>query len=132
MPRTPAPAGHSGSPVEGEPVYLAVGVLRRPHGVHGDILMEVLTDFPERLKAGSKVYLGEEHLPAGIKHIRSHNEGLLIGFDGWETPESVGRLRQMTVYVPAADRPALPPGSYYHHQLLGIKVVDDRAHDLGA
>jgi len=39
----------TGSPVSGEPVFLAVGKLRRPHGVRGEILMGVLTDFPERL-----------------------------------------------------------------------------------
>ena len=36
----------------GEPVFLAVGKLRRPHGVHGEMLMDVLTDFPERLRPG--------------------------------------------------------------------------------
>ena len=93
MPKSPASAGHPGSPVEGEPVYLAVGLLRRPHGVHGDILMDVLTDFPERLKAGTQVFLGSRHVPAAIKHVRNHNDGLLIGIDGFNTPESVGRLR---------------------------------------
>jgi 16S rRNA processing protein RimM len=131
MPKPPARAGHSGSPSTGEPVYLAVGFLRRPHGVHGDILMEVYTDFPERLQAGTKVILGEKHVPASIKHIRSHNDGLLIGFEGFETPELVGQLRNLTVYVPTADRPALPEGRYYHHQLLGIRVVDDAKKELG-
>jgi len=41
----------SGSP-NGEPLYLSVGFLRRPHGVLGEIVMDLHTDFPERMKAG--------------------------------------------------------------------------------
>ena len=41
----------SGSPSTGEPEYLVVGFLRRPHGVRGEMVMEIHTDFPERLKA---------------------------------------------------------------------------------
>ena len=40
----------SGSPSPGEPVFIAVGFLRRAHGIHGEMIMDVLTDFPERLK----------------------------------------------------------------------------------
>ena len=36
-----------GSP-DGEPVYLVVGFLRRPHGVRGEIIMDLHTDFPDR------------------------------------------------------------------------------------
>jgi len=50
----------TGSPPVGEPEYLVVGFLRRPHGVKGEILMDVHTDFPERLKTGMTLYLGDE------------------------------------------------------------------------
>ena len=43
----------SGSP-DGEPVYLTVGFLRRPHGVQGEIIMDLHTDFPERMKKRRK------------------------------------------------------------------------------
>ena len=41
----------AGSPAAGGPAFLAVGKVRRPHGVAGDVLVEVYTDFPERLQA---------------------------------------------------------------------------------
>jgi 16S rRNA processing protein RimM len=131
MAKPPAKAGKSGSPSKGEPVYLAVGLLRRPHGVHGEILMEVYTDFPERLKVGSTVLLGGKHKPAIIRHIRHHNDGLLLSFAGVETPESAGLLRKQVVYVKTATRPVLPAGHYYHHQMIGMIVVDDSGHELG-
>ena len=48
-----APVNAAGSPLPGEPAFLAVGKLRHAHGVHGEILMEVYTDFPERLQPGA-------------------------------------------------------------------------------
>jgi 16S rRNA processing protein RimM len=33
--------------------------------------------------------------------------------------------------VPTADRPPLPEGEYYHHQLIGLKVVNEQGDVLG-
>lgn len=118
----------SGSPSTGEPVYLIVGRLRRPHGVRGEMLMQVHTDFPERLKAHTRVYVGEAHEPMIIAGVRLHHEGLLIRFEGLRGPEEAGRHRNQWVYVTAEDRPKLPQGQFYHHELIGFAVVgeDDR------
>lgn len=131
MPEGPARAGSPGSPSGGEPVYLAVGVLRRPHGVHGDLLMEVHTDFPERLRPGTRVFVGDEHARLTIARARGHNQGLLLGFRGVDTPEAAGRYRNTVVSVVAGDRPALPEGRYYHHQLIGLRVEADTGETLG-
>ena len=132
MPKSPAKAGKSGSPSKGEPVYLAVGALRRPHGVHGAILLEVYTDFPERLTEGTIVFIGGTHTPIKIRQLRHHNDGLLLGFDGFDTPEAVGRLRNQVVHVKTADRPMLPEGQFYHYQLIGIRVMEDSGNELGS
>lgn len=122
---------HSGSPLPGEPEYLLVGTVRRPHGVHGEILMDVVTDFPERLTAGVRVFLGGAHTPVQIVSCRGHDRGLLIKFEGVETPEAAGLHRNQPVWVLAADRPPLPDGLYYHHQLLGCSVEDDKGRAIG-
>jgi 16S rRNA processing protein RimM len=125
-------SGNPGSPSTGEPVvYLVVGTLRRSHGIRGDMLLDVLTDFPERLKPGTFVYLGEEKRPIKITRRRPHNEGLLLGFEGVNTAEQCARYRTLLVYVPMEDRPPLPEGEYYHHQILGLTVVDEHGTTLG-
>jgi 16S rRNA processing protein RimM len=121
----------TGSPQPGEPVFLAVGKLRRPHGVMGEIIMDVLTDFPERLQVGVLLYGGETYHPLRIRSIRPHDKVLLVAFEGLHTPETVGELRNQFVYVPAADRPPLPEGEFYHHQLIGLRVIDDSGRFLG-
>jgi 16S rRNA processing protein RimM len=121
----------AGSPPSGEPDFLVVGKLRRTHGLQGELLMEVLTDFPERLEPGVVVYVGQKHRKLHIRSQRFQNQHLLIAFDEFNTPESAAELRNQLVFVHAGDRPPLPEGEYYHHQLLGLRVVSDEAQDLG-
>jgi ribosomal 30S subunit maturation factor RimM len=67
----------AGSPQPGEPVFVAVGKLRRPHGVHGEIIMDVYTDFPERLRAGMLLYAGDAHQELSLTNRRWHQDSLL-------------------------------------------------------
>jgi len=136
--RRQVPAGkpkqdpNTGSPGQGEPVFLAVGRLRRSHGLAGEMLMDVLTGFPERIQPGKIVFVGETHEPIAIVGVRGHNRELIIHLAGLETPEDTGRFRNATVYVKSTELPKLPEGEYYHHQLLGSKVVDEAGQELGS
>jgi 16S rRNA processing protein RimM len=128
--KTRAEAG-PGSPSAGEPVYLAVGFLRHPHGVRGEMLMEIHTDFPHRLEPGTQVFVGDSHKPMVITGKRPHTEGLIMSFADLTSREEAAGLRNQWVYVPAADRPPLPEGQYYFHQLIGLSVMDEANVRLG-
>jgi 16S rRNA processing protein RimM len=121
----------AGSPDKGEPVFLVIGKLRRPHGVRGEIIMDVLTDFPERLKKGVSVFVGQDHRVETIRSLRQHGSALLVAFQGYDVPETVGVMRNELVYVRADDRPPLAEGEYYHHELIGLRVVDESGDLLG-
>ena len=125
--RLPSDSGSSSD----EPLYLAVGQLRRPHGVRGEIRMDVLTDFPERLQPGRTVYVGPRRLPLQLRSVRTHNDTLLVSFEGYDDRDRVGLLRNMMVSVPAAEAPDLPDGALYYHQILGLAVVTDEGERLG-
>jgi 16S rRNA processing protein RimM len=122
------PAGSSDA---GEPAFLVVGKLRRPHGLRGEMLMEVFTDFPERLQPKVTVYAGEELTTLHIRSSRPHGQGILLAFDGYDSPESVGIWRNKLLYVRGDDRPPLPDGEYYQHQLLGLQVIGEDNQTLG-
>lgn len=126
-PRSP----NSGSPDRGEPAFLVIGKLRAPHGLRGELLMEVITDFPERLHPGMQLYIGEEHRPVRLRSRRGHARELLVGFDGFDTPESAGLFRNRLVFVSTAGLPSLPEGEYYHHELIGLNVVSDDDRQIG-
>ena len=93
--------------------------------------MEIYTDFPERLQPKGMVYVGENHLPLTICRQRTHNDGLLLAFDSFVTPEQVGRFRNRILYVAKADASELSEGEYYHHELLGLSVLDETGNPLG-
>lgn len=120
----------SGSPT-GEPVYLAIGFLRRPHGVQGEIIMDLHTDFPDRIRSGRRVLVGEKHQPLVIDTVRPHQDGLLISFRGVDTPEDAAKYRNQWVSVKASDVPPLPEGQYYQYELIGMDVVEDGGRHLG-
>lgn len=113
------------------PAFLLVGKLHRPHGVHGEMIMSVLTDFPERLKPKLEVYLGHDRTPVTIKSLRHHNRGLLVTLDGYDSREAAGELRNTEIFVSAADRPPLPDGEFYLHQIIGLKAVSEEGRILG-
>ena len=123
----------------GEPVLLVVGKIRRPHGLAGEALVEVYNDFPEPLLPNTVVFAGEAHQPLTIQRHRMHNKGLLLTFEGITAPEQVGYFRNQMLYMPAVDRPPLEEGKYYqhgravtyHHQMLGLSVVDESGQELG-
>ncbi|MEK6752812.1 MAG: ribosome maturation factor RimM [Chloroflexota bacterium] len=119
-----------GSP-KGESIYLAIGFLRRPHGVSGEIIMDLHTDFPDRIKAGRKVYIGDDHEAATFGSVRVHGNGLLVSLRGYDTPETAGRFRNQWVYVKAKEVPPLPEGQHYKYEMIGLDVVDDNGNALG-
>lgn len=124
----------AGSPTPGEPAFIAIGRLRRPHGIVGEMIMEVWTDFPERLRSGKRVYVGEGHLPMRIHRLRPYDEYenlMLVTFQECSSREQADELKNLIVYVRVDEVPPLPEGEYYHHQILGLKVITDEGRLLG-
>lgn len=114
-----------------EPGFVVVGKLRRAHGVRGEMVMEVLTDFPERLVPQKVVYLGDSHQPIKLRTVRNHDRYLLVSFEGLYDPDAVGAFRNELVCVRIDHLPELPEGQYYHHQLIGLVVLDEHEKKLG-
>lgn len=124
------PEKKQGSP-NGESVYLAIGFLRRPHGVNGELIMDLHTDFPERVKEGRKIYVGEKREALTIDSARKHAKGMLVKLRGYDSPELAGRFRNQWVCVKASEVPALPAGQVYKHELIGLTVTADIGETLG-
>ena len=114
---------NAGSAFDG-PAFVLVGKIQRPHGVAGEITMRVATDFPERIRRGSKLYLGESHKEVKVQKTRWKGNLLLIKLVGFDTPEDVMVFTNLWAFVSVDDIPPLPEGEYYHHQLIGLKVFE--------
>lgn len=116
-------AGKTGSPQKGEPEYVLIGKFQRAHGVAGEIVLGIETDFPERIRPGKIVYLGSHYIPRKITGTRPFNDRLLVTIEGIRNREEVAELTNLQVFVKVSDLPVLDKGRFYHHQLIGLPVV---------
>lgn len=120
---------------------VAVGRVLRPHGVRGEVVVEVASDNPERFVKGAELLLmapgqaGEASPESArrrltIDTVRPHRGVLLVGFAGIEDRDAADAVRG-ELAVPAGEVPEAPEGTWYHFQLLGCRVIDRAAGDLG-
>jgi 16S rRNA processing protein RimM len=120
-----------GSPEKGEPVYISIGKIRRPHGVKGEMLMQVDTDLPEKIRPDLEVFVGTKKQPYKIKGVRNTASALLISFQSITNPETAGLLRNQLVFIKVPEIRELPDGRYYQHEVIGMSVVDEQGSDIG-
>jgi len=111
--------------------YLAIGRVIRPHGVHGEMLVERLTDFPEQLPHRPTLYVGDSYEPHPLKKASLHGEHLLIQFADCPTRDAAEAFRRKLLFIPADQAAPLPPGKFYQHQVVGLRVVTDTGEELG-
>jgi len=106
-------------------MQLVVGRITRPHGVRGELVVDVRTDDPElRLAAGA--VLATDPAAAGpltVARTRWHSGRLLVQFEGFGERSEADRLRGVTLLVDSAELEDLPdPDEFRDHQLIGLAV----------
>jgi 16S rRNA processing protein RimM len=111
--------------------FLAVGRVLRPHGVRGELLLTSLTDFPEHLAEQKVVYLGEPPQPHPLAGVRLHRGQLIIRLADCHARDEADAFRDQIVQIETQLAAPLPPGLYYHHQLIGLAVYTEEGEHLG-
>ena len=115
--------------------FLFVGTLTRPHGILGEVKVQVSREFLHALDDTKRVYLrlpsAEAPIPYKIRGHRIHQESVLLKFVKVVTRNDSEALRGAEVLIDPADLPALPPGEYYSFQLVGLKVQHEDGTALG-
>jgi 16S rRNA processing protein RimM len=115
------------------PETVAVGRVLRPHGVRGEVVVEVLSDVPGRFRKGSRltgVREGEPPVPLVVAAGRAHKSGAVVRFEGVGDRDGAEALRGLDLEVPLAEVPAAPAGTYYQYELLGC-LCRDGGEELG-
>ncbi|MFC1963725.1 ribosome maturation factor RimM, partial [Chloroflexota bacterium] len=72
------------------PEYLIVGRIIAPWGTNGEIKVQVITDFPDRLVQGEEVYL--DGIPLAIERSRYHKGRLLLKLATIDSSQEAERL----------------------------------------
>ena len=129
--RSSSPTTDSGGAAPGERVV--VGAVRKPHGLKGEVLVEVLSDRPERFAPGAELELvqGERRRVVRVASSRAQGDSIRVTFEGVADRDGAEALRGGRLEIA---RTAVPPpaeGEYYHFELLGCRAFDEREGELG-
>ena len=114
---------------------IAVGVIRKAHGVRGEASVEPWTDSLERFDDLESVTLVSpdetETRDTSVESVRIHAGRALLKFAGIETPEDVQLLHNWTVEIPEEDARELEEGEYFLHDLVGLTLIDAEGRTRG-
>ncbi|MCA2221398.1 ribosome maturation factor RimM [Nonomuraea aurantiaca] len=107
-------------------MQLVVGRIGRPHGVRGDVTVEVRTDDPElRFPVGATIATDPaDRGPLVIESRRWHKGALLITFAGVTQRDTAEELRGTMLVIDSDEVvPSDDPDEFHDHQLIGLTVV---------
>jgi 16S rRNA processing protein RimM len=118
-------AGSSGpKPAAHEPV--AIGVVRKPHGIHGQCSVNGFGYTLAKLCAPVKLRLGRDAQTATeimVMEIRENPKGFICTFDGYGDMNSAEGLRDQLLFCDSNDLPELDDKTHYGFELEGLTVV---------
>lgn len=110
---------------------VVVGRVIRAHGSDGTIRVQPHSDNPARFQVGSNLTVaGRTCAVAGFRVLPGGYA--LLRLEGLESADAVRSLAGQWLVAPDEPAPDLPPGEYYHYQLVGLTVVTDQGEELGA
>jgi 16S rRNA processing protein RimM len=119
---------------------VAVGRIGRPHGIRGEVSVELWTDEPERRFADGAQLLARRppggpapaQRPLTVAATRWHQGRLLVRFV--ELPDrnaaEAARGLDLLISVSPDERPE-DPEEFYDHQLIGLTVATTDGVDVG-
>ena len=107
-----------------------VGRIARAHGLKGQVIVNLETDFPEaRFRPGATLFTAGGAVK--LTTVRFQNGRPVIGIEGIETVNDAEALAGLELRVPVEELAALPVGTFYHHDLVGCAVVTGGGQQVG-
>jgi 16S rRNA processing protein RimM len=114
---------------------IAVGVIRKPHGIRGEASVESWTHSLDRFSELDKVTLvspdEDQTREASIESARPHSDRALVKFKNIDTPEDIQLLRNWTIEIPMNQARQLGEGEFFFHDLVGLTLVDRDGRERG-
>ena len=111
-------------PDEKNPVLLEIGKILKPHGLGGELIVNLSTNRTERLSPGSVI--STQELKLNIKTSRPHQKKFIVHFEGIENREKADGLRGETLFAePIEDE------TIWAHELVGAEVIDQKGINRG-
>jgi 16S rRNA processing protein RimM len=113
---------------------VAIGRLLRPQGRKGEVLTQPLSDQPARFASLRSVYIpapGGGSRRIEITSCWPHKGRFVLKIDGVDSIDQAEAYRGLELRIGEEELEPLPEGSYYFHQLRGLRVEGGTAGVLG-
>jgi len=112
---------------------LLVATVVRTHGLRGEVLADVATDFPERLRRGASLTWrsGDSERALRVRDAHPHGRRVRLAFEGVDSVDAAAALRGGDLCVAAAEAHPAPEGFYYAHEVAGFVCEDAGGNRIG-
>ncbi|HYO76183.1 MAG TPA: ribosome maturation factor RimM [Thermoanaerobaculia bacterium] len=114
---------------------IAVGIIRKAHGVRGEASIEPWTDSADRFDELESVTLvapdDKETREVSVESVRMHAGRALLKFRGIDSPEEIQTLHNWTIEIPEDQARELEQDEYFLHDLIGLTLVDGEGKERG-
>jgi 16S rRNA processing protein RimM len=114
---------------------VTIGRVVKPQGRRGEVVVLPLSDRPGRFEELRRVFVPGAGAGATEMKVDSswpHKGRVVLKLEGVDSIDAAERLRGLEVRIPEQDLETLPAGSYYHHELRGLHVLDEGGREIGA
>jgi 16S rRNA processing protein RimM len=114
--------------------WVVIGKLGGLHGIRGELRLFSLSDVPDRFEGLKEVWwLGPRQKSARlqISSLRAGSSFYLIQFAGFTTREAAAGFCHGHLAVDQSQRGALPSGTYFCDDVIGLSVLDETGQSLG-
>jgi 16S rRNA processing protein RimM len=113
---------------------VAIGRVVKPQGRKGEVVVEPFSDRPDRFPSLRAIHVPGDGGAARAIEVDScwpHKGRFVLKLRGIDSITDAETLRGLEVRIGEEELASLPRGSYYHHQLKGLTVVDEDGAALG-
>jgi 16S rRNA processing protein RimM len=112
----------------------AVGRIARAHGIRGQVIVNLDTDFPEeRFQPGAELFVQRDrHVePLTITTVRFQQGRPVLGLRGVDDMNAAVALAGIELRVPREWLATLPAGTFYRHDLIGCEIETNDGRRIG-
>ena len=106
----------------------------RTRGLKGELVADLLTDFPERFETTRVLFgikAGGELKQLELENHWFQNDRIVLKFVGYDTVDAARELIGFEFGVPEADRVELPADEFYDWELEGCAVENQSGTKIG-
>jgi 16S rRNA processing protein RimM len=111
-----------------------IGTVVKPQGRHGEVLVHPHSDSPERFPGLERAFVpgpGGEAREVRVTSTWPHKGRHVLKLEGVDSIDQAESLRGAELRIPEDELDALPEGSFYHHQLTGLRAIDGHGVEIG-